>query len=166
MTAPVDTAFGRAASRFGAAHAEDATGHAARYHAALAAWVDRLVPDASVALRLAALCQHLRRGDQPRSAYPEGPAGYKRWRAAAATAHASAARAILAEAGVDDATGLRVGELLVKKGLRSDPETMAFEDAIALTFLEIDFAARALAGELPVELRALVSRALAGATAD
>jgi hypothetical protein len=190
VTLPVDESFARAAPLFDAAHADDATGHASRYHAALASWVDALVPDASPALRLAARCQHLRRAELPRSAYPEGPVGYKRWRAAAAQAHAAAARAILESAGVDAETIARVGELLIKKGLRSDPEVMVFEDAIALTFLQVDFApfaakhppdkvvdilrktwakmtprghaaATELAGALPADLRALVESAVA-----
>ena len=181
--------FARAASVFDAAHAEDPTGHATRYHAALAASVDRLSQTPSDALRLAARCQHLRRAETPRSAFPEGVLGYKKWRANAALEHRKLALELLRHAGVDEPVALRVGDLLLKKGLRTDPEVMLFEDAIALTFLEIDFAsfakkhpvdkvvdvvrktwakmtpaghaaALALAPSLPDELRALVERAL------
>jgi hypothetical protein len=181
--------FARAASAFDAAHAEDPSGHAAAYHAALVRWVERLAPDASAALLLAARCQHLRREETPRSAFPEGVLGYKKWRANAALEHQKRAAALLERAGVEEAVVRRVGELLIKKGLRSDPEVMTFEDAIALTFLEVDFApfaakhpaekvvdilkktwakmtpagqdaALALAPSLPADLRALLERAL------
>ena len=44
------------------------------------AWVTRLDPDASTALRLAARAHHLRRWVVPRASYPHGRAGYLRWR--------------------------------------------------------------------------------------
>lgn len=183
----------RAIRAFDAIHASDPGGAAARYHATLTKWVDALVPDASVALRLAARCQHLGRHTVPRSDYPEGPAGYKRWRAAAALKHAEEAGEIIRGAGFDDGVAGRVSDLLIKKGLRSDPEVQAFEDAICLTFLETDFAAFAskhpddkvidilqktwrkmsprghaaaldLARRLEPKLAALLSRALGAAT--
>lgn len=76
-----------------------------------------------------------------RSAFQEGLAGYKRWRAMAALEHQKKAREILVLAGYDDAVMDRVAELLIKKGLKSDPEVQTFEDAICLTFLEVDFPA-------------------------
>jgi hypothetical protein len=126
----------------------------------------------------------------PRSAFPEGLAGYKRWRATAALEHQKKAREILTSAGCDEATIVRVGDLLIKKGLKSDPEVQTFEDAICLTFLEVDFPAFAkkhdddkivdiirktwakmtprghaaaieLSRSLPEDLTALVARALA-----
>ena len=130
-----------ALARFRAEHALDPTGAATRYHETLAGFVCELAPDASPALRLAAACQHLGRHALPRSAYPEGLAGYKRWRAAAALEHARRARAILDEEGVEAAVGARVSELLIKKGLRSDPEVQTLEDAVCLTFLAVDLAA-------------------------
>ncbi len=133
--------FIEAGRLFDEEHARDPSGAAPRYHAALARWVDLIAPDASVALRLAARCQHLGRHGIPRSDYPEGLAGYKRWRAAAALEHARLAGEILRSAGYDQTTIDRVGDLLVKKGLRRDPEVQSFEDAICLTFLEVDFAA-------------------------
>jgi len=140
-TAPTAASLEGAIARFRAEHAAEPTGAALRYHEALARFVGELAPDASPALRLAAWCQHLGRHALPRSAYPAGLAGYKRWRAAAALEHARQARAILDEAGVDPTVGARVGELLVKKGLRSDPEVQTLEDAVCLTFLEVDLAA-------------------------
>jgi hypothetical protein len=182
-------AFARAVARFDELHAEDATGHAARYHAALSGFVSLLAQDASEALRLAAHCQHLRRQQLPRSAYPEGVLGYKRWRSELARLHANEAKEILIEVGYDDVLAERVSDLLLKKRLKTDAEVQTFEDAICLTFLAVDFApfaakhpdekvidivkktwgkmserghaeALKLAVTLPPELRALVERAI------
>lgn len=181
--------FERALARFEALHAEDASGHARRYHEHLSRFVSLLTPDASEALRLAAHCQHLRRQQLPRSAYPEGVLGYKRWRSELAKLHANEAKEILTEVGYDIALAERVGDLLQKKRLKSDPEVQLFEDAICLTFLAVDFApfaakhpdekvidivrktwakmserghteALQLASSLPAPLSALVERAL------
>jgi hypothetical protein len=130
--------FEDAIARFAAAHDEDPKGLARRYHERLAAWVARLDPAPSEALQLAARCQHLRRWTQPRSAYPMTTEGYKRWRAALARFHAEEAGRILREVGYDDETVEAVGGLLVKKGLRRDPQVQLLEDAICLTFLELE----------------------------
>jgi hypothetical protein len=115
------------------------------YHARLERWLARRAPDASPALRLAAMAQHVGRHALPRADFPDGPAGYKRWRAAAALRHATIAEATLRDAGWDDATVVRVRALLLKKGLGADaaardPEAQILEDAVCLAFLD---------GELP-----------------
>jgi hypothetical protein len=132
-----------AVRRFEERHREDprsAGGRAATYslwyHQRLAAWVLRLAPDASEALRLAAACQHIGRWELPRAAFPEGLAGYKRWRSELARRHATEAEEILRAVGYDESVVGRVRALLMKKGLKADPEVQLFEDAICLTFLE------------------------------
>lgn len=161
------------------------------YHARLRHWVEHLDPNASDALRLAAACQHVRRWTIPRGDYPVGPLGYKKWRSTLALFHADEAERVLRDAGFGDDTVARVRALLVKKGLKTDPEVQLFEDAICLTFLEnqlADFAGRHdddkvvdilrktwakmtprghaaaldLAAGLPADLRALVTRAVVG----
>jgi hypothetical protein len=76
----------------------------------------------------------------PRTDFPEGVLGYKRWRAAAAQRHAAAAEAVLRGVGFEEATVERVRELLTKKGLGRDPEVQVLEDAVCLTFLEVELA--------------------------
>lgn len=138
------TAVNEALARLDAVHAEDPAGDARRYHATLGAWVARLTEGSvgpSDALVLAAGAQHLARWRTPRSAYPEGLEGYKRWRSTLARKHADDARAILEAAGCDAALAERVAELITKKRLGRDAEVDTFEDAICLTFLELEFAA-------------------------
>ncbi len=146
-----------ALARFDAVHVEDPAGEASRYHATLRKWVERLVDSPSEALLLAAGAQHLGRWRTPRSAYPEGLAGYKRWRATLARKHAEDASAILEEVGYDAATRDRVAELITKKRLGRDAEVDAFEDAICLTFLELELAAFA-ARHAPEKVVEIVSK--------
>jgi hypothetical protein len=132
----VSDRFAAAAAAFEAVHREDPAGQAVAYHAAMATWVDRLRPDASEALRLAARCQHLRRWALPRGDFPAGRAGYKKWRATLAMRHAEEAAAILRGVGYDHATAERVSKLLRKQGLRRDAEVQCLEDAACLVFLQ------------------------------
>lgn len=101
-------------------------------------WVARLDPNASVALRVAARAHHLGRWELPRSDYPEGRAGYLRWRRAQGDRHARELTAILSSAGVDESVSARAAEIVVKKNLASDTEVQTFEDAVSLSFLETE----------------------------
>jgi hypothetical protein len=109
-------------------------------HAELvSAWVVSLQPDASEALRLAARAHHLRRWTVPRTSYPEGRAGYLRWRRDLHEQHAREVGEILGGVGYDDDTIARVQDLVRKRGLGKDPEVQTLEDALCLVFLETQF---------------------------
>ncbi|MCU0271409.1 MAG: DUF4202 domain-containing protein [Acidimicrobiales bacterium] len=99
-------------------------------------WVQRLDPDAGEAQLLAARAHHLRRWSVPRSSYPAGRAGYLRWRTALRRQHADETAALLVDCGYDGATIARVGQIVRKEGLGSDPQVQTHEDALCLTFLE------------------------------
>ena len=99
-------------------------------------WVLHLDPDASAGLRLAARAHHLRRWVVPRDSYPEGRAGYLRWRRDQKRRHAAELRELLTQSGVDSVVVERAAAIVAKVGLGSDPEVQVFEDAVCLTFLE------------------------------
>src|SRR4029453_4571429 len=99
-------------------------------------WVIRLDPGASSALRLAARAHHLRRWVVPRASYPQGRAGYLRWRRDQKQRHATELREILQDAGVEPPVVDRATAIVAKIGLGRDPEVQVFEDAVCLTFLE------------------------------
>lgn len=111
-----------------------------RYAQWLTDWVTRLAPQASEALRLAARCQHLRRWEIPRSAYPPDKPGYLRWRADLKKFHAEKSAEILRAVGYDEALVQRVQELNLKQNHPQDPEVCVLEDALCLVFLEHQFA--------------------------
>ncbi len=125
--------FQDAIARFDAANAKDPRGIELPYAQRLSAWVDRLAPDASESLRLAARCQHLRRWEIPRESYPAGRVAYLKWREALKHFHAEEAGKILEEIGYGDAIINHVKNLNLKK---KHPETNVLEDALCLLFLE------------------------------
>jgi hypothetical protein len=102
----------------------------------LSAWVEKLDPNASEALRLAARCQHLERWTLPRSAFPEGRIGYRRWRRHAAEYHAREAESVLREVGYDEATLAEVRRINLKERLKTTPDVQTMEDSLCLAFIE------------------------------
>lgn len=101
-------------------------------------WLERLDPAAGPALQLAARAHHLRRFAIPRADYPEGRAGYLRWRRDQKVAHARALAELLRPVGIGDDVLERAGQLLRKEGLGTDPETQVYEDVVCLVFCETE----------------------------
>jgi hypothetical protein len=106
------------------------------YGKRMMAWVERLNPAASDALKIAARAQHICRWEIPRSEYPEGKAGYYAWRTYLYGFHGDKAGAIMSEVGYDDATIASVKRMMLKKDLKNDADSATLEDAAALVFLE------------------------------
>jgi hypothetical protein len=111
------------------------------YAERMTAWLARLAPDASEALQLAARSQHIGRWTIPRSHYPMDRRGYHQWRTELARFHARTARGIMQDTGYDEATIVRVENLLKKTNLKNDPEAQRLEDTACLVFLEHYFSA-------------------------
>lgn len=135
-------ALARARELIDAAHAADPRkmpdGRAAElvYADRMEAWVARVVPDAPPLLRLAARCQHLERWEVPRSIFPEGRAGYLKWRQSLYVKQAARARELLLRAGVGEADAEAVAIWVSKAALKANPGSQALEDAACLVFLE------------------------------
>lgn len=107
--------------------------------------LDRICPDASEHLRIAARGQHIERWKLPRSTYPDGREGYHAWRKAQALAHGARVAELMIAAGYSESDGARVAQMLRKEGIKRDPEVQMLEDVICLVFLRwyfADFAAR------------------------
>ena len=137
--------FTEALSRFDAANARDphqivvdgvSRPHELVYAERLTAWVQRLAPEASEVLRLAARCQHLCRWEIPRSSYEMNRPGYLRWRAELKKFHAAKSAEILGEVGYPLEIIQQVQDLNLKKNLDSDPECQTLEDALCLVTLQ------------------------------
>lgn len=97
--------------------------------------LDRLFPDASDELRIAARGQHIERWTSPRSAYPLGKEGYLAWRRDLAAFHATRVGQIMHANGYGDASIAQVGSMIRKEGIKRDPQVQALEDVICFTFL-------------------------------
>lgn len=106
------------------------------YGQRMSARLDAFAPDAPESVKLAARAQHIRRWEVPRDSYPEGRAGYLKWRTDLYKRHGDTAGDIMAEVGYDEETIERVKTLLRKRGLKTDPEVQLLEDVICLVFLE------------------------------
>ena len=161
------------------------------YGEQMSAWLEKLEPAASEALRLAVRAQHIRRWEIPRNSYPMDRIGYLKWRTDLKHLHAKLTGEILAAAGYGDDTIARVQALIRKERLKQDAEAQTLEDVACLVFLEnyfADFArqheaekivpivqktwkkmspkgqAAALALAMPPDARKLVEQALAAAS--
>jgi hypothetical protein len=114
----------------------------AEIHGRLAVdWIERLVPGADDPLLLAARAHHLRRWEVPRTSYPDGRAGYLRWRRDQKQRHAIDVAELLTAAGYDAAEVERVQQLIRRDGLAAgEADAQAVEDAACLVFLETQLA--------------------------
>jgi hypothetical protein len=106
------------------------------YGERMSAVLDRLYPDASEILRIAARAQHIQRWTIPRSDYPMDRAGYLKWRTDLKNFHAGVAGRIMERAGYGADAIARVQSLLRKENLKRDPEAQALEDTACIVFLE------------------------------
>jgi hypothetical protein len=103
-------------------------------------WIEQLVDDPDEALLLAARAHHLRRWEVQRDTYPQGRAGYLRWRRDQKDRHARDVAALLAAAGYDAVTVERVQQLIRRQPVDG---AQAVEDAACLVFIETQLAAMA-----------------------
>src|SRR5260370_14298999 len=95
----------------------------------------RIAPAASEPLCIAVRGQHVERWTSPRKAYPEGRVGYLRWRKDLQEFHARRLGEIMAAAGYSDGDIARVGAVVRKERLKSDPDVQMLEDVGGLVFL-------------------------------
>ncbi|SKC87407.1 DUF4202 domain-containing protein [Ohtaekwangia koreensis] len=99
-------------------------------------WLNKFAPDAPEYLQLAARCQHIGRWEIPRSSYPMDKKGYLQWRNAEKVHHAKIAEQILLSCRYDTDTIEKVKFLLLKKELKTNPDTQLLEDVICLVFIQ------------------------------
>jgi len=110
------------------------------YGRRMSAELDRLFPDASEPLQIAARGQHIERWILRRKDYPEGRAGYLSWRSDLAKHHASRVGEIMAQAGYGTDEIEYAGRMIRKEGIKRDAGVQALEDVICFTFLKWYFA--------------------------
>jgi hypothetical protein len=146
MTGQLETAF----ALLDAANAADPTLEDGRpaallYGERMTAEADRLFPQASDILRIAARGQHVERWLLKRAEFTEGKEGYHAWRREQGRRHGERVAGIMAQAGYDADSQSRVGVLLRKEGIKRDADVQALEDIICFVFIRwyfADFAAK------------------------
>ncbi|MGH8559148.1 MAG: DUF4202 domain-containing protein [Methylococcales bacterium] len=109
------------------------------YSERMSAWLEKLRPDASDLLKIAARAQHIRRWMVPRSQYPKTRVGYLEWRTGLYSFHAEKAGEIMAQCGYDKESIQIVKRILKKRGLKKDADAQTIEDVACLVFLESYF---------------------------
>jgi hypothetical protein len=103
-------------------------------------WVRHLRPDAGDPLLIAARGHHIRRWETPRSSYPVGRAGYLTWRSHLYDVHAAHLETLMRDAGYGDEDVTAMRQIVAKRGIKTNPDVQTYEDAVALAFLELQFA--------------------------
>ncbi len=98
--------------------------------------LQRFVPDADDAMKLAIRAQHIQRWKSPRDAYPMDRIGYLQWRKDLYKIQAKTAAGLLAQAGYGEDVIDRVFESVAKKKIKENPDTQLLEDVADLVFLE------------------------------
>ncbi len=150
----------RAFAAIDAANAADPTLEEGRpaallYGERMSAELERLHPEASEPLRIAARGQHVERWLLPRADYPLGREGYLEWRREQGRRHAARVGAIMAEAGYGAAEIEAAGRMLRKEAIKREPEAQALEDVICFVFIRFYLASFA-AGRDAEALRKIV----------
>ncbi|SHG96790.1 DUF4202 domain-containing protein [Cognatishimia maritima] len=110
------------------------------YGQRMSAECDRLFPDAPEILQIAARGQHIERWVLKRADYPEGRAGYLKWRRDLGAHHASRVSGFMAAAGYGAEDCADVEKMLRKEGIKRDDNVQALEDIICFVFLKWYFA--------------------------
>ena len=124
---------------------EDEAPAALLYGHRMSGELQRLYPDASEPLQIAARGQHIERWLIPRTTYPDGKAGYHAWRRDLAERHAARVAQIMQVAGYSEEDRAAAAKMLRKEGIKRDDEVQAPEDTICFVFLKwyfTPFAAR------------------------
>lgn len=123
-------------------------------------WLERLYPEAGDELRIAVRAHHVRRWETPRATFPDGRAGYLRWRRHLYDVHAAHAAVAMRAAGYSEEAIARVDAIMHKRGLGADADAQAYEDALCLVFLETQFADFAARLD-PAKLEGVVTKTFA-----
>jgi hypothetical protein len=105
------------------------------YGVRMSAQLDEFLPEASEYLKIAARAQHLRRWEIPREAYPLDRKGYLTWRTELKRFHAKLAGKLMERNGYSELEVQQVGNLILKKNLKTNADSQTLEDVVCLVFL-------------------------------
>lgn len=119
---------------------DDGQPEARLYGERMTAELDRLFPNAQDTLKIAARGQHIERWVLARKDYPEGRAGYLKWRRDLAAHHATRVGEIMAVSGYNQTDIDTVGTMLRKEGIKRNDDVQSLEDVICFVFLKWYFA--------------------------
>ncbi len=132
---PLQTVFAAIDAANGAdPTSEDGQPAALLYGQRMSHELERLFPQASEPLQIAARGQHIERWLLSRKDYPDGKEGYLAWRREQARRHAARVAGIMTDAGYDPEAVAAAEKMLRKEGIKRDPDVQALEDVICFVF--------------------------------
>ena len=110
------------------------------YGQRMSACLNQHWPEASEYLKIAVRAQHVKRWAIARSVYPEGKAGYLKWRKALGVMHAETAATLMLDVGYSQAEADMTSAIIRKEKLKTNSDSQALEDVACLVFLTYYFA--------------------------
>ncbi len=119
---------------------DDGQPEALLYGQRMSAECDRIFPNASETLQIAARGQHIERWVLKRVDFPEGRAGYLKWRRDLGAHHATRVVEIMSEAGYDEEAVAEASAMLRKEGIKRNDQVQALEDIVCFVFVKWYFA--------------------------
>lgn len=110
------------------------------YGQQMSACLNQHWPDADEYLQIAVRAQHIKRWHIKRSEYPEGKAGYLKWRKALGAFHADLTKELMLDNGYSESDGETTAQIIRKEKLKTNANSQALEDVACLVFLQYYFA--------------------------
>lgn len=98
--------------------------------------LEKVQPNASFGLKLAAQCQHISRWSIPRATFSMDKKGYYQWRAAIMEHQLTVSTSTLKQAGIEDDDISIIADALKNKADKSNINASIIEDTACLTFIK------------------------------
>lgn len=98
--------------------------------------LEKVAPDSSFELKLAAKCQHISRWSIPRATLPMDKKGYYQWRAAVMEHQLKVTTSVLHDSGVDNDSIAIIVDALKNKADKTNVNASIIEDTACLTFIK------------------------------
>jgi hypothetical protein len=98
--------------------------------------LDKVAPESSFELKLAARCQHISRWSIPRATFSIDKKGYYQWRAAIMEHQLKVTATVLQQSGIDDESIAIVVDALKNKADKTNVNASIIEDTACLTFIK------------------------------
>ena len=109
------------------------------YSQRMGEWQEKLYADIDDTVKLAARAQHICRWELKRSDFPEGKAGYFKWRTTLAKLHAQKLSEIMSECGYAQEDIERAATACQKKNFKNNDDSQCVEDCACMVFLNYYF---------------------------
>ena len=101
--------------------------------------INKYWPNANELLQIAVRAQHIKRWHLKRSEFPEGKAGYLKWRIEQGKFHAELTKSIMLNNNYSEEEAETTAKILRKERLKTNENTQTLEDVACLVFLQYYF---------------------------